>query len=189
VSGSVFGAAILSRIAMRFGKHRTLMAASSGFSIGLACLILLPRGSMIAVGVFMFIMGLLGSSFTLLDRAMVADVGDAVRLEQGQHRVGLLYAMITMTQKIAGSLSIALSFAVLGAIGYQAKEGAINTPAAIHGLELVYLIVPVVFVMLGGACYIGYKLDHKRHAEIRAALDERDGLIIEPPPLAGVATG
>jgi Na+/melibiose symporter-like transporter len=77
-------------------------------------------------------------------------------------------------------LSITLSFAVLGAIGYQAKEGAVNTPAAIHGLELVYLIGPVVFVMLGGACYIGYKLDDKRHAEIRAALDERDGLTQAP---------
>jgi glycoside/pentoside/hexuronide:cation symporter, GPH family len=34
--------------------------------------------------------------------------------------------------------------------------------------------------MLGGACYIGYKLDSKRHAEIRAALDERDRVAIEP---------
>ena len=187
VAAGVFGAAILSRTAMRFGKHRTLMAASTGYSLGLICLVLLPKGSLIAVGVFMFIMGFLASSFPLLDRAMVADVGDAVRLEQGKHRVGLLYAMITMTQKVAGSLSITLSFLVLGAIGYQAREGAINTPAAIHGLELVYLIGPVVFVMLGGACYIGYKLDDKRHGEIRAALDERDGLVTEPSPAPGLA--
>ena len=52
----------------------------------------------------------------------------------------------------------------------------INTPAAIHNLELVYLLGPIFFVMLGGACYIGYKLDSKRHAEIRAALDERDAM-------------
>ena len=47
-------------------------------------------------------------------------------------------------------------------------------------MELVYLIGPVVFVMLGGACYIGYKLDHKRHAEIRQALEERDALAVPP---------
>ena len=46
-----------------------------------------------------------------------------------------------------------------------------NTPEAIHGLELVYLIGPVVFVMLGAACFLGYDLDHKRHGEIRAALE------------------
>jgi Na+/melibiose symporter-like transporter len=105
---------------------------------------------------------------------MVADVGDAVRLEQGKNRIGLLYAMITTTQKVAGAVSIGLSFVLLGLIHYQPKEGAVNTPTAIHGLELIYLVTPVVFVMLGGACYIGYKLDSRRHAEIRAQLEARD---------------
>jgi Na+/melibiose symporter-like transporter len=100
-----------------------------------------------------------------------------VRLEQGKNRISLLYAMITTTQKVAGATSIGLSFVLLGLIGYQPKEGVVNTPAAIHGLELIYLITPVVFVMLGGACYIGYKLDSRRHGEIRAQLDERDGVV------------
>lgn len=174
VFAGVFGAGVLSRLAMRFGKHRTLMAASTGYSLGLVALAMMPKGSMALAAPFMFFMGFLATSFVLLDRAMVADVGDAILLETGKHRVGLLYAMITTVQKIAGALSITLSFAVLAAIGYDAKDGVANTPAAIHGLELVYLIGPVVFVMLGGACYIGYKLDHKAHAEIRAALELRE---------------
>ncbi|HLI66558.1 MAG TPA: MFS transporter [Caulobacteraceae bacterium] len=186
VAAGVFGAGILSRVAMRFGKHRTLMATATGYSLGLITLTFMPKGQMIPVAIFMFIMGFLATSFALLDRAMVADVGDAVRLQYGQNRVGLLYSMITMTQKVAGALSITLSFTVLGAIGYQAKDGVVNTPAAIHGLELVYLIGPVVFVMLGGACYIGYKLNDRRHAEIRAALDERDGVGVEAPVIDGV---
>jgi Na+/melibiose symporter-like transporter len=185
VAAGVAGAGVLSRVAMRFGKHRTLMATATGYSLGLILLTFMPKGQMLPVAIFMFMMGFLATSFALLDRAMVADVADAVRLEQGKNRAGLLYSMITMTQKVAGALSIFLSFAVLGAIGYQAKEGAINTAPAIHGLELVYLIGPVVFVMLGGACYIGYKLDDKRHAEIRTALDARDGLT-EAPVLDGL---
>jgi GPH family glycoside/pentoside/hexuronide:cation symporter len=180
VAAGVLGAGILSRVAMRFGKHRTLMATATGYSLGLILLTFMPKGHMLPVAIFMFMMGFLATSFALLDRAMVADVADAVRLDQGKNRAGLLYSMITMTQKVAGALSITLSFAVLGAIGYQAKDGVVNTPAAIHGLELVYLIGPVVFVMLGGACFIGYKLNDTRHAEIRAALDERDGLIAAP---------
>ncbi|MDR3512199.1 MAG: MFS transporter [Caulobacteraceae bacterium] len=180
VFAGVFGAGVLSRLAMKFGKHRTLMVASTGYSLGLIGLAMLPKGSMLLVAPFMFVMGFLATSFVLLDRAMVADVGDAILLETGKHRVGLLYAMITTVQKIAGALSIFLSFAVLAAIGYDAKDGVINTPAAIHGLELVYLIGPVVFVMLGGACYIGYKLDHKAHARIREALDLRDSMQPEP---------
>jgi Na+/melibiose symporter-like transporter len=86
-----------------------------------------------------------------------------------------------MTSKIAGAFSIGLTFLVLEAVGYQAKEGAVNTPEAIHNLELAYLIGPVVFVMLGGACMIGYALDAKRHGEIRRQLDERDALYDETP--------
>jgi glycoside/pentoside/hexuronide:cation symporter, GPH family len=183
IIAGVLGAGVLSWLAMRLGKHRALMVASTGYSLGLICLTFLPKGVFGPSAFFMFVMGFLAAGFPLLDRAMVADVGDAVRLQQGKHRVGLLYAMITSSQKIAGALSIGLTFVVLGWIGYNADEHAKNTAAAIRGLELVYLIGPVVFVMLGGGCFIGYKLDQKRHAEIRAALDERDGLTIEAPIL------
>ncbi len=186
IAAGVFGAVILSWVATRLGKHRTLMFSAMGYSAGLACLAFLPKGAFVLAAVFMFLMGFLASSFPLLDRAMVADVGDAVRLDQGKHRVGLLFAMITSAQKIANALSIGLTFVVLGAIGFNAKEGATNTPAAIRGLELVYLIGPIFFVMLGGACFIGYKLDHKRHAEIRAALDAIDAQALEAPVLEGL---
>jgi GPH family glycoside/pentoside/hexuronide:cation symporter len=177
IAAGVIGAAGLSWLATRLGKHRTLMCASTGYSLGLIGLIWLPQAAFGPAAALMFALGFLASGFPLLDRAMVADVGDAVRLEQGKNRISLLYAMITTTQKVAGATSIGLSFVLLGLIGYQPKEGVVNTPAAIHGLELIYLITPVVFVMLGGACYIGYKLDSRRHGEIRAQLDERDGVV------------
>lgn len=181
VVAGVAGAPTLGWVATRLGKHRTLMGAAAGYSLGLIALAFLPKAYFPLAAVFMFVMGFLAASFSLLDRAMVADVGDAVRLDQGKHRVGLLYAMITTSQKVAGAFSIGLSFTVLGWIGYQAQEGARNTQGAIFGMELVYLIGPVVFVMLGAACFIGYKLDSKRHAEIRARLDERD-VAVPPAP-------
>ena len=65
---------------------------------------------------------------------------------------------------------------MLAALGYDARAGAANTPEAIRGLEITFLAGPTVFVVLGGACFIGYKLNAKRHAEIRRLLDERDAL-------------
>jgi glycoside/pentoside/hexuronide:cation symporter, GPH family len=186
IIAGVFGAGILSWVAQRLGKHTTLMLAAAGYSIGLVGLSFLPQGAFGLVALAMFLLGFLASSFALLDRAMVADVGDAVRLEQGKNRTGLLYAMITSSQKIASGLSIGLTFTILGLVGYQPKEGAVNTHAAIEGLKLVYLCGPVFFVMLGGACFIGYKLDHKRHSEIRAALDARDAMSPEPSILEGI---
>lgn len=176
IAAGVIGAGVLSWVATRYGKHRTLMGAAAGYSIGLISLTLLPQAAFLPAAFFMFLLGFLAAGFPLLDRAMVADVGDAVHLEQGKHRVGVLFAMITSSQKIAAALSIGLTFTVLAAIGYNPKEGAVNSPATIHGLELTYLIGPIFFVMVGAACFIGYKLDHTRHSEIRAQLDARDAL-------------
>jgi len=65
-------------------------------------------------------------------------------------------------------------------------EGAVNSAAQIHGLELVYTIGPIVFVMLGGACFLGYKLTAERHAEIRRQLEERDAAYDEAAVLEGL---
>jgi len=185
IAAGVVGALTISRLAMRIGKHRAQMAASTGYSLGLLLLTVTPKGAFWPAAAIMFALGLLAGSFPMLDRAMMGDVADAIRLEQGKRRIGLLFAMITTAQKMAVGLSVLLSFAVLGWIGYQAKDGAINTPQAIHGLELVYLIGPVAFVMLGGACYIGYSLDAKRHGDIRAQLEERDAMAATAPILEG----
>jgi len=186
IVAGVLGAGGLSWLATRIGKHRTLMVASTGYSLGLMILNFLPKGSLIPAAIIMFALGFLAAGFVLLGRAMCADVGDAIRLAKGRNRQGLLFAMMTSAEKIASALAILVSFSILGLVGYQAKEGAHNTPAAIHNLELVYLLGPITFVMLGGACYIGYKLDHKRHAEIRTALDARD-TVIAPPTMPAAA--
>ena len=48
------------------------------------------------------------------------------------------------------------------------------TPEAIRGLEMCYLFAPIILVLVGGACFFGYKLDGDRHASIREELDRRD---------------
>lgn len=183
IAAGMLGAACLSALAQRLGKHHTLQIASTGYSLGLIGIAFLPRADYALAAALMFVQGFLAAGFPLLDRAMVADVGDAVRLEKGKQRTGLLYAMISTTQKLAGSASIGLSYILLGVIGYKAKEGAGNTAAAIHGMELVYILVPIVFVMLGGAIYIGYRLDSNRHADIRAQLEAREAEVTQPPIL------
>lgn len=189
IIAGVVGAACLSWLATRLGKHRTLIVASTLYSLGLMLLNFLPKGALVPAAIIMFCLGFLAAGFVLLGRAMCADVGDAIRLKMGKHRQGLLYALMTSAEKIAGALAITSSFIILGLVGFNAKEGAVNTPAAIHNLELVYLIGPITFVMLGGACYIGYKLDHKRHAEIRAELDARDGLFDPAAALESLGGG
>ena len=171
------GAMLTAALAGKIGKHRTLMVTTTAYSIGLSTALLIPKGNLLAAVPIMLWCGGLASGFGLMIQAMLADVGDEVRLAQGKERISLIYALNNVAGKIAGALAIALTFPLLDKLGFKAAEGAVNTPAAIHNLELAYLIGPVVFVMLGGACVIGWRLDAKRHASILGELEAHDALL------------
>ena len=99
----------------------------------------------------------------------------------------MLYAMVILTQKVGSSITVSIVFPILAFVGYNAAEGATNTPQAITGLEMCYLFAHIVLVLVGAAMFFGYKLDDKRHAEIRAALDQREFELAEAAaePLSG----
>lgn len=170
IPGALLGAAT----ARRIGKHRTLMLAATGFSLGLFTIFVIPRADFLATVPSMLWSGTMAAGFDLMIRAMLADVGDEIRLKQGKERISLLYAVNGLAAKIAGAFAIGLTFPLLARLGYNPAEGAVNTAAAIYNLQLSFLVGPIVFVMLGGACVIGWRLDAARHGEIRLALEARD---------------
>jgi len=146
--------------------------AGLGYAVTQTILMLVPAGLFWATAVSMFTVGFCLAAFIVLIRAMVADVADELRLTTGQERSGVLYALVTLTQKLGSSLSVTIIYPILDAVGYVAKPGYHNTPAAIRGLEMCYLFAPIVLVVVGSACLIGYRLDAKRQGEIRSALEE-----------------
>jgi Na+/melibiose symporter-like transporter len=174
VLAGVAGAPSLAWLATRISKHRTVMLTAVGYSLLLVALPFLPKGNVVASLPILFFTGFLSAGFNVLTRAMTADVADEMRLKQGKERSGLLYAMTTLTTKIAAGVSIFLTFGVLSRLGYDATLGQQNTPEAIQALMLSFVVGPVVFVMLGAACLIGYRLSAERAAEVRRQLEERD---------------
>ena len=176
IAAGFAGAPFTAWLANRISKHRALMVNTTVYSLGLVAVPFLPAGNFLAFLPIMFLVGAMAAGFTVMIRALTGDIADEIRLDSGRQWMGLMYAMTNATTKLATAGSIFLTFNVLAAVGYQAREGAVNTPAAILGLELAYIIGPIVFVMIAGACFIGYRLTPHRHAEIRRQLDERDGL-------------
>ena len=168
------GALLATRLSRAIGKHRTLMVASSCFSIGLLSILVIPKANLLASVPALAWSGVTAGAFNLMIRAMLADVGDAVRLEQGKERISLLYSTNALAQKIAAAFAIGLTFPLLAAIGFNPVERAVNTAAAINNLQLTFIGGPILFVMLGGACLIGWRLDARRHDEIREQLEARD---------------
>jgi len=177
ILSGVVGAPLTARAAMRFGKHQTLIATTSAFSVGLFAVFLIPVGNVFAALPVMLWCGFMAAGFGLMINAMMADVGDEIRLHQGKERISLLYAVLAFASKIAAAAAISVTFFLLSRVGYNATEGAHNSPAALSGLQWVFLSGPMVFVMLGGLCVVGWKLDADRHAGVRAKLDARDAAL------------
>jgi Na+/melibiose symporter-like transporter len=174
VLAGIPGAVVTAALARRIGKHRTLMVTTTAFSLALFTIFIVPKGDMALYLPMMFFEGIMASGFGMMVQAMLADVGDEIRLRQGRQRMSLVFAVNTLAQKIAAAGAIGLTFPLLQALGFNPVEGAVNTAAAIHNLDLAFLIGPIVFVMAGGACVIGWRLDAARHGEVRAALEARD---------------
>jgi len=174
ILSGVPGALGTAALARRIGKHRTLMVTTTIFSLSLFSIFVTPKANLLASLPIMLVAGAMGSGFGLMIQAMLADVGDEVRLTQGKERISLLYAINALAAKIAAAFSIGLTFPLLDRLGYNPAEHAVNTAAAINNLTIAFIAGPIVFVMLGGACVIGWRLDARRQGEIRGALDARD---------------
>jgi len=97
-----------------------------------------------------------------------------VRLQSGRDLTSLMFSLVTSTTKVGMVITVIVVFPILNMVGYNGKEGAVNTPHAIFGLEMCYLFAPIILVFFGGAMLFGYTLDARRHAEIRQALSERE---------------
>jgi Na+/melibiose symporter-like transporter len=187
IAAGLIGAPATAWLANRISKHRALAVTAVGYSLMLIVIFVSPKGSVAIAAPAMVLAGALAAGSVVMIRSLTADIGDEIRLEKDQQQIGLLYALTNGTTKAAGALAVTLTFWALGVVGYNPAEHAVNGAVQIHGLELAYMIGPIVFVLLGGASFIGYKLSAERHADIRRQLDERDAVYEQSPVLEGLS--
>ncbi|MDB5424355.1 MAG: hypothetical protein JWQ29_1771 [Phenylobacterium sp.] len=170
IGAGIFGAPIWAQVAAWVGKHRAIQIACVAYAVTQSILMAIPAGLLAATAVGMFAVGFSVSAFIPLMRSMVADVTDELRLSTGKERAGVLYSLVILVQKVGTSVTAIIVLPILGAVGFNPKPHAFNTPEAIFGLQMCYLFAPVIFVLIGGLVFFGYKLTPQRHREISEAL-------------------
>jgi GPH family glycoside/pentoside/hexuronide:cation symporter len=174
ICSGILGAPLIGLAGARFSKHRTIMAATLCYSVGLCTVLLVPKTSFLLALPVMIWCGFMATGFDLMTNAMMADVGDQIRLEQGKERMALLFALTGVATKLAAAGAVIIAYPLLAAVGYAPTLGAHNSKAALEGLQWVFILGPIFFVVLGGVCFLGWRLDARRHAEIRRELEDRD---------------
>jgi Na+/melibiose symporter-like transporter len=111
-----------------------------------------------------------GTSSILL-RAMMSDVIDVDRLETGQDRSGLYFALLTLTAKIGLAAPLIIAYPVLSAIGFNAA--GTNAPEAISVLAGIYIFVPLAVNVIGIVVMRRFPIDAAQQALMRAEITKR----------------
>lgn len=167
-------------VARKIGKHKALAVAAVVYALVQVAAAFTPEGN---TGVGMFVLILAGVPYTaapVLVRAMMADIGDEERLENGVDRTGLLYAILTGTVKLGYAFAIG-AFPVLSWLGFDPKAPTASGETA---LMVMYAVVPAAMGLLVAAIMLRYPLNADRVAEIQRQIAARDAAAGSQAPAA-----
>jgi Na+/melibiose symporter-like transporter len=169
-AAGLIGAPLWGWVARRTSKHMAVAWAIGSYALLHTALVLVPASTFWMAAFGMLLAGIPAVAPPFLVRAMLADVTDAETLESGRSNAGLYYAVLVGVQKIGYAIPVGLAYIVLDMVGFDAKLGAANTPAAIDGLVLLFLVPPVISAL--GAAWLarGWTIDRAAQARIIAEL-------------------
>jgi Na+/melibiose symporter-like transporter len=170
------GIPIWTRLARRWGKHRTWVAAMvvacgafafTPFVVG--------EGALAAFLVITIVSGIGFGADLVLPGAIQADVVDVDTRATGAQRTGLFFALWGIATKLSFALA-ALSLPVLHAAGFvadafDASGRSANDADALFVLTMLYAAVPVALKMLAMGLMWNFPLDAARQRAIRAEIE------------------
>lgn len=155
----------------RFDKRRAYMAAASTYAcLSLTWLAAGPNEDPIWVLVRAGLMGVLGCGTLLAGQSLLPDAIEYDYLITGERREALFAGFYTMVEKLAAALGLAMTGAVLGAVGYISTTGGkvVEQPdSALIGVTVCTAVIPTVMLLASCALVLRYDLGPARLAALR----------------------
>ncbi len=103
--------------------------------------------------------------------AMFADSADYSEWRTGRRATGLVFSAAGMSNKLGWSIGGPVIVWLLASFGYQA--GVAQTPHALHGILLLFTILPAAGFLLIGVGLLFYPLNEARMKKLQGELQER----------------
>jgi GPH family glycoside/pentoside/hexuronide:cation symporter len=103
--------------------------------------------------------------------AMFADSADYSEWRTGRRATGLIFSAAGMSNKLGWAIGGPLSIWLLASFGYRA--GVTQTPQALHGILLLFAIIPAVGFLLTGVAMLFYPLNEARMKKLQGELQAR----------------
>jgi GPH family glycoside/pentoside/hexuronide:cation symporter len=110
--------------------------------------------------------------------SMYADTADYGEWRFGRRTTGLIFSATVFVQKVGLALGSAMIGWLLGYYGYVAN--APQTPRALHGITLLFALLPGAFALLSGLAVFFYALDEPQVRQIEHDLKMRKSATEQP---------
>ena len=105
---------------------------------------------------------------------MTADVCDLDELNTGSRREGTFGAIYWWMVKFGFAIAGLLSGLILTFVGFD-QDVAVQTPEALQGLKLAYILFPMSGTLIAIAVMKSYDITEERAHQIRLELEARRG--------------
>lgn len=154
-----------------WGKRNTLMGATLLMSLLWAVAYLIPTDRIALVLGTHFLACLLSGPSAAIMWSMYADTADQIEVTSGRRITGMVYSGVLFAIK----MGIALGGAVIGWLlaAFNFVPNATPTPESLHGILLVFSVIPAGFSIINVVLLYFYPLTENRVKANEAALAVR----------------
>ena len=168
-------------LSRRTSKARSYIVGATLFIVVMFFSFLItPASSQPALYIFAVMVGLGSGGVVIMVYAIFPDIPDVDELKTGERREGIYSALTTLTRKISSALAIFFVSQTLEWSGYlppQMQGGQLieqaQTSTFIAVLRLVFVLLPVAFVIFGIYCATRFPLSVDRYQQLKKYLEAR----------------
>jgi glycoside/pentoside/hexuronide:cation symporter, GPH family len=168
---SLLGVVMVMWIAKVLGKKRTFVTFFIVAIVSTGGIYLL-REDQLGLLYFLQIIGsLTGGPLSVLLWAMYADTADYNEWIRGRRATGLVFSASTMSQKFGWAMGAFIALTLMSGVGFE--PNVVQTPQSLHGLLLLFSVIPAGFGLLSLLIYLNYPLNDDKVAVMTAELQSR----------------
>jgi GPH family glycoside/pentoside/hexuronide:cation symporter len=177
VLGSFFIVSIVSiplwmALARRFDKKPLLVASMIMSAIAMGSIFFVETGGLVVMLTLAGLGGFSSGGADVVFPSLEADVIDYDEYRTGERKEGMYFAAWHFAAKTAIGAAAMLTGFVLAASGFEPNTA--QAESARFAIRALMSLFPLVCFGIGVLIFLRFRLTREAHAEIRAALDERE---------------
>jgi Na+/melibiose symporter-like transporter len=151
-------------LSRRSEKHTALIWAQVYSIVLLPVFFATPAGNFWIALLVIALFGFPYASHRFLMKAMMADITDDDQVRTGRMQAGVYFGLLAMTEKIGLAFAVGVTYPLLAWVGFRA--------AALHGLIMVFVFLPMVLHVLAVLVLWRFPLGRTAQRDLRRRIEE-----------------